>query len=65
MDTNLVIAQQVPIIILMVATFSLIEAAGEADYKPLKGTHSWSPKYSYSSLSNLNIPRGFSCAKKL
>ncbi|KAF2363623.1 GPCR family 2 secretin-like [Trinorchestia longiramus] len=37
MDTGLLIAQQLPIIVLMIMTFTLIEAAGAAEYKPLKG----------------------------
>ena len=37
MNTGLFAAQQLPIIVLMIMTFTLIEAAGEAEYKPLKG----------------------------
>ncbi|XP_068212021.1 adhesion G-protein coupled receptor D1-like [Palaemon carinicauda] len=37
MDTPLVYGQFMPIIILIVLTFALIEAAGAVNYKPLKG----------------------------
>ncbi|XP_045113461.1 adhesion G-protein coupled receptor D1-like [Portunus trituberculatus] len=36
-DTPLFYAQLIPIVSLVVLTFTLIEAAGSADYKPLKG----------------------------
>lgn len=37
MNKPVMIAQQLPIIVLMLMTFTLIEAAGAAEYKPLKG----------------------------
>ncbi|KAK7081539.1 hypothetical protein SK128_018351 [Halocaridina rubra] len=37
MDTPLVYGQFVPVIIIIILTFTLIEAAGAADFKPLKG----------------------------
>ncbi|CAL4061987.1 unnamed protein product, partial [Meganyctiphanes norvegica] len=37
MDTPLVYGQFIPVIVLVIITFTLIEAAGAAEYKPLKG----------------------------
>ena len=37
MDKPLCVGQYIPIIAIMIVTFTLIEAAGAADYAPLKG----------------------------
>lgn len=37
LDLGVSLATQVPIYILMIVTFTLIEAAGSAEYKTLKG----------------------------
>lgn len=38
MDTPLLYGQFIPVVGFVIMTFTLIEAAGAADYKPLKGT---------------------------